>query len=558
MANPTLDLLAPWPMPTRRRLALALPLLGLALLTPPAHADPGKCRRAIVKLDAAYARAVLGALARCEGKVVTGALAPATDCGLDEKTIATRTKAELKVRSGIAKACGGVDRACGAGGDDEALAPIGWDLGTCPGIAGATCGAAIADCSDVATCLVCTADGGAEALRALAYDDLDLASPPASPLERCQSAIGKATAALQAARGKAMEKCWQAVERGDATGPCPVPGDGKASAAIAKAEAKAATAICKACGGADKHCDATIGGIPGSGGGDDLTPAAIGFAATCPDATPPGAVSSCAAPIASLADVVVCVECVAAFATDCPVTLAAPLSAAYPPSCVGAPSDVVLSETFTLADGSPWPAPWTAIGSVETADVQGNRARFRPTISGYSLARLHVPAAEENVEVELTLEFTDVASQGLGFYVRQNGGYLQQTPTHGQGYAVFVEGFRALPGIGAWREVDGNEQEVLVHFDAALNFQNGVRYRVRFRVTQETPTDTRLQCKVWPEADPEPMTWHVDVLDDTPVLQNLSGGFAVDAWSNFNSGTPGMPPAAYQYFDDVVVRRLGP
>ena len=122
------------------------------------------------------------------------------------------------------------------------------------------------------------------------------------------------------------------------------------------------------------------------------------------------------------------------------------------------------------------------IGSVETADLQGNRARFRPTLSNYSLARLHAPFDERDVEVELTLEFTDVTSQGLGFYVRQNGGYLQQTPTHGQGYAVFVEGFRASPGIGAWREVDGNEQEVQVHFDPALNFQNGVRYRVRFRV----------------------------------------------------------------------------
>lgn len=97
---------------------------------------------------------------------------------------------------------------------------------------------------------------------------------------------------------------------------------------------------------------------------------------------------------------------------------------------------------------------------------------------------------------------------------------------------------------------------MLVHFDATLNFQNGVRYRVRFRVTQETPTDTRLQCKVWPEAGVEPPGWHVDVLDDTAVLQNLSGGFAVDAWSNFNPDTPGMPPAAFQYFDDVVVRRV--
>lgn len=536
-------------MRTTTRPSLAL-LLALTLLPHAAAADVAKCRSALTKLGAAYGRAVFSAVSRCEGKVVSGAFPPATDCFLDEKTVAARTKAALKVRSGIGKACGGSDRTCGTGGDDDALAAIGWDVGACP----AGCGDAVTDCDDVATCLLCGADAAATTLAGVTFDALDLASPPASALERCQAALGKSTAALQAARSKATEKCWQAVERGDASSPCP----GASNAAVAKAETKAITAMCKACGGGDKRCDGTVAGVPGSGGADDLAPSAIGFAATCLDVTPPGAAASCAAPVATLADAVGCLDCVAAFATDCPVTLAAPASGGYPAACTGAPTDLVYSETFTAPDGSGWPAPWTPIGSVETADVQGNRARFRPTISGYSLARLHAPFDEQDVEVELTLEFTDVASQGLGFYVRQNGGYLQQTPTHGQGYAVFVEGFRASPGIGAWREVDGNEQEVLVHFDPALDFQNGVRYRVRFRVTQETPAATRLQCKVWPEAAAEPASWHVDVLDMTPVLQNTSGGFAVDAWSNFNSGTPGMPPAAFQYFDDVVVHRVGP
>lgn len=539
-------------MPILRRSLLALLVVAVPGL---AGAEPGRCRSAVAKLGALHARVALAALARCETHVVAGKLPGSTDCATDPKAAAARAKAALKVERGIAKHCGGADGACGSGGDDDALAAIGWDLGACPGLAG-SCTGALADCGDVATCLRCVNEAAAEQVRTLAWDALDLASPSGSALERCQAAIGKATAAFQAARGKALEKCWKQVAQGKAPGPCPVPGDGKTAAALAKAETKKIAAICKACGGPEKRCDAAIGPVPGSGGSDDLGPAAIGFAASCPDPTPPGAPASCAAPIATLADLVGCVDCVAAFASDCPAALAVPALTAYPAECTGAPSDVVYAETFTLADGSGWPAPWVPIGSVETADVQGGRARFRPTISGYSLARLYAPFDEQDVEVELTLEFSDVASQGLGFYVRQNGGYLQETPTHGQGYAVFVEGFRAAPGIGVWREIDGHEQDIVIHFDPALNFQDGVRYRVRFRVTQETPTDTRLRAKVWPEADAEPAGWHVDTTDATPALQNLSGGFAVDAWSAFTPSTPGMPPAAFQFFDDVIVRRL--
>jgi hypothetical protein len=111
------------------------------------------------------------------------------------------------------------------------------------------------------------------------------------------------------------------VNAGDATGTCPA-ADGKAAGAIAKAESKKIAAICNACGGADKLC----------GGGDDFTPAQIGFATNCPDVTPPGA-PSCAHTITTLQDVVDCVDCVTEFEVDCAISVAVPALTAYPTEC---------------------------------------------------------------------------------------------------------------------------------------------------------------------------------------------------------------------------------
>ncbi|NJL29052.1 MAG: SMP-30/gluconolactonase/LRE family protein, partial [Thermoanaerobaculia bacterium] len=173
--------------------------------------------------------------------------------------------------------------------------------------------------------------------------------------------------------------------------------------------------------------------------------------------------------------------------------------------------------------------------------------------SGYSLARLAATVETRDVEVRFTLVFEDVASQGVGFYVRQNGGYLQQTTPHGQGYAVFVEGFRGTPGIGVWREVDGVEQDILINFDPALGFQNGVPYRVRFRVNQVDSATTLLQAKIWPVGQTEPAAWNVRATDTTPQLQGITGGIALDSWSGIQSPNP---ITAHTLIDDVEVEAL--
>ena len=208
---------------------------------------------------------------------------------------------------------------------------------------------------------------------------------------------------------------------------------------------------------------------------------------------------------------------------------------------------VVFAESFGV-DGAAWPAHWQVAGGVGSAAVAGGRGRLRPTPTGYSLARMKSAVPTRDVEVTFTLSFEQQSTQGVGFYVRQNGGYLQQTDPEGQGYAVFVEGFRGFPRIGLWKEQGGTESE-LAFLNLAQPYVDGLVYAVRFRVVQEDASHTHLYGKVWLASGAEPAGWLVDVSDDTGVLQAISGGIVVDSWSSLQN-----PPIDFHTFvDDVGV-----
>lgn len=228
------------------------------------------------------------------------------------------------------------------------------------------------------------------------------------------------------------------------------------------------------------------------------------------------------------------------------------------PSCCGA---LLLEESFTLPDGSAWPSPWIAAGNeVAVADVQQERGRLRPDPSSYSLARMVAPGDVSSAEVLFTMVLEEPASQGVGFYARQNGGYLQQTTPFGQGYAVFVEAFRG-PGIGLWYEAAGVEQSIEIDFDAAHGLLAGVPYRVRFRLeappsaamASPSGAESHLRGRVWPQGSPEPAIWQVDVLDALVELQGVSGGFAIDSWSNRTSAI-----SAHTLVDDIQIFAVCP
>jgi hypothetical protein len=206
------------------------------------------------------------------------------------------------------------------------------------------------------------------------------------------------------------------------------------------------------------------------------------------------------------------------------------------------------TETFDGVDGAPWPAPWFIVTpNVTVADLQGGRGRIG-SLSG-TVGRMILPGfAETDVEVEVSVEFEDVDQQGFGFYVRQNGGYMQDTLPHGHGYAMFLKGDWAWPeDLGIWHELDGVEIQFDQAFDpVAAGLQSGVVYRLRFRVTQETPTTTAIRAKVWPASDIEPAGWTIETIGSAAVLQGTPGTFAADVYNA--SGTANI------FVDDLTIR----
>lgn len=200
-------------------------------------------------------------------------------------------------------------------------------------------------------------------------------------------------------------------------------------------------------------------------------------------------------------------------------------------------------------DGA-WPAPWAIAGGVETMQVTGGRARLVPLHSNYPLARMKIPLSVVNSESTFTVEFENVPVQGVGFYGRQNGGYLGQTTPNGAGYAIFTAGVTNPAGIGSWFEAPGNG-EVMFH-TSPFNLQSNVVYRVRVRIENDTAATTRLRGRVWADGTAEPAAWTEDHTDATrPELQNLAGGFAIDAWHNTSNG-------AFEnvWIDDLVICQL--
>jgi hypothetical protein len=291
-------------------------LVGAFAPSAPARARPAACRAVIAKASAKFVRTAVQVLRRCRARVLTAALPRSTDCTTDPRI----ARATVKAKAAIAARCCGTDAACGSA-DDDSLTSIGWDVGRCPDFEGVGCAGPIASGSDVGRCLTCVGAAAAEQLVELAAGAGNPA-PRGSVLERCQVAIGKQAERYVSAASRALRRCWDARNANRHANACPEPGDGRAAPALARVEARNVERICAACGGRDRSC----------GGGDDLTPAQIGFAATCPAVQVPGG-TACARPVATLQDLADCMGCLARFEVSCTDRLAVPFFASYPAEC---------------------------------------------------------------------------------------------------------------------------------------------------------------------------------------------------------------------------------
>jgi len=298
-------------------LSATLLLIACLAAAGPALAVPLKCQRSILKESGKIAQTRIKALTKCEQAKHLGKLAPATICATEAKTASALANADAKLRTAIAKACGGDDKECATatdGNDDPAA--IGWPA-TCPDFEGTGCTNAIGDCHGIAECLLCINERAVDQAVSLYYD-ANTASSPGTDVTKCRTAIGKAAGSFFTAKTNALGKCWDARYKGKHGDSCipPASGDGKYQAAIDKAETKKITAIAKACGG--------------------LGAGTIGFANHCPAVVVPGG-PACGGPVTDLADVIGCVDCVTEFKVDCQVALAVPGFQSYPTECVGVP-----------------------------------------------------------------------------------------------------------------------------------------------------------------------------------------------------------------------------
>lgn len=342
-----------------------------------AKTDPVlKCRNKIVEASGNYLRKTENALQKCRNSVLTGALPADTDCTTEPGTAAAIAGHERALARLIARNCGGDDNTCNTG-DDIPLASIGWNVGTCPGAVGTTCTNAITGCADVATCLQCIGRAGIDRVIGLTYETLTPTDGSQKSLRKCQVAIGKAAAKFIGLKSKALGACWSTVNKGKATAPCPVPGDGKAGAAITAAESKLSASVCKACAGADKECFT----------GDDVTPSAIGFPATCP------AVGACGTAVPELRSLVNCVTCVAEHAVDCGDRASVPYLAAYPAACKPASQTLDFSKppnygSTSLTSGfvpDPFTVGITSGGSVNVSYLGGGCTGFATSAPDFSV-----------------------------------------------------------------------------------------------------------------------------------------------------------------------------
>lgn len=213
----------------------------------------------------------------------------------------------------------------------------------------------------------------------------------------------------------------------------------------------------------------------------------------------------------------------------------------------GVPGDAIYEQSFAAPDGAAWPEPWQVVGDgVISSEIDDGRGRIAGTTA--HTGRIILPGyAELDSEIWATVVFEDPTQQGFGFYVRQNGGALQDTDPPGLGYAVYLEG-SFLRAIGIWRETNGVEEPLMETPDPVPGgLLAGVPYRVRFQCRQNG-TMTAMRAKVWPADAAEPATWAVEVEDGTPELQDYAASYAVDVYNY--SGTGSL------WIDDIVIMRM--
>ena len=381
----------------------------IVLMHSAAFADPIKCRRTIVKENGKFVAAMSKSIDKCKNGVITKGQPPTlADCDPSAPALAAKTsQLTQKLAQKIASACGGADHDCSTAGDNDLLASIGWNVGSCMNFESGGCNGPINNCNDVTDCLTCIGTAAVEqGVDDLLYDQFNSAQFTTDNAEnKCQVAVAKAGVKFLQTKTKILNKCWDAKLKGKAGfaggTPCPdtdpregsghppaSPGDNKTVEAIKKAEQKKIASICRACGGggdADKNgvCD-TLPGFP--------LASIVTTPFICPDwtvpsnAVHPGGLDCGDIPVTDVQSYIQCIDCMLEFKADCMTDAGVgdtdpALGIDYPLECSGPPLGGCPTKYSFTADGpaSDLDYGWTGISHDL---LPTTNARFTATISG--------------------------------------------------------------------------------------------------------------------------------------------------------------------------------
>jgi hypothetical protein len=367
------------------RAVLCAALLAPLALASPAAGEPTACRRAIQKATGAYARTVEKIVEKCKQT----ALAKGVELEDPPDSFSRCTVTVLKTPGGaiakaadkmsvaIAKACGGADRNCVLSADNDPLAAINWDIGSCMNFppAGASCTNPIENCDDVGSCLECIVDHTVEAVDTRLYGAFNPASfapnnrqNPGKTIAKCQVAAAKGGSKLLTSQLGTLAKCWDTKLSGktgfDDADACPdtdpklsngkppaAAGDNQTVQKLLVAEQKSVAGVCKRCGGdgdADKDfaCDAVDQPVSGvTIALDDIVSAGFACAEVEVPANavnPTGRACGQYNPVDTVQKYVDCTSCQLEFKADClsfamlgDGTIGAAEGIAYPAACKG-------------------------------------------------------------------------------------------------------------------------------------------------------------------------------------------------------------------------------
>ncbi len=473
-----------------------------------------KCRQAIDKEYAKYVATVVKILQKCNDVAVrtgSGDAAPGGDvvgCDPNGKIAAARAKMTDKI---VGKC------------DDDGITPadVGWPA-TCPNFESGTCTNAIASGTDVATCLDCI--GRAAVTQAIDRYYLDLSEANGDrDLIKCQRAVGKEAAKFLTAKQKALEKCRKQIDKGHGSLPCPAPGDGKAGAAIAKAESKKVAKICRACG--TRSLDGVTCPAPA------FTAEEVGFAAHCPAVTVPFGGPACGASVASLNDLVACVDCITEFKVDCMDALARPDQVGYPPECdaaVPTPTPTITPTPTVTATVTPACGNGVLDGAEEcddggTADGDGCSSTCQlesanpavcagvPSVSGTSLDAVRIASGYE-APVHLSAPRLDPSR----LFVVEQPGRIQVIKNGIQLGTPFLD-------ITSLVTYSGGEQGLLsVAFDP--DYENNRRFFVYYNNNDGDVVIARYLATLGDPDTADVSTAHIVITIPHPSQTNHNGG----------------------------------